>query len=760
MNKSALVILAVLAVMLVTSPLAWGYGNADGANGQGGAHRKINEYALILFLARAEKDPILSKYDFVPSSAAELGIKLQAGEHPFVADCLTVTESGDWHRDEVSIDVKGLPWLPTYITESMASRPFLWWMIEGGYTADEPESYMALRHFYDPTSSGYDSQTRKENVPYLTDSLDPTLSPLLMGANPRMDCKQWAMSASPYSNKTFTDNLSQAWKGSDLAAGPGRYGKVWRSLGEMQHLLADMTVPAHVRNDAHPGALSRYWENLKDLKGDPYEEYVTASEVTDREKYSVNPAFQTAIDKCVTPEELFEAVARFTNSKYFSTDTVAGTDGVTKVHVNGFNKQPKAFAAPLLDGLKFVASSTADGSGYYQNSAGSNLARRDADGRHRIDRVCAMDQANTLVPEAIAANARLLEICIPRVNLTLPSLDIKTKTITFHADTFAWDKESSSYQKSSASVCPTARDRVLLFTMVGTKKNYWLPMSYKGNGNFTVNAAEFTTDILAALQRDKKTNKILYAVAIDMGGILVKSDVAEQPVALTVIPPSKPATPKPPAKPAPKTTEKPAVKPATNINLSGSWVDVHLSVTYRDSKGTKLPSSQMYDSPDYAWTTSIEGYIDIDTHTWSGNTFRITGKARDGDPGPLETADEYAGPVSVEGTVSADGGTLTRLVAERICMKETGDKPQYSKKRLVLQNIPLKPDMYGGVSFNTSSLPDIMKHLVSLEWIGLADMPSEHWDVKYPLKPSVEQGTEPGDQLVLSVKFMPKRVAR
>ena len=724
--KKSIFILAVLISLVLVPSLAWCYGNADGANGQGGAHRKINEYALYLFLTKAEQDPILAKCDFVPSSAAELGIKLSAGEHPFVAECATVTESGDWHRDEVSIDVKGLPWVPTYITESMTSRPFIWWLIEGGYTADEPESYMALRHFYDPTGSGYDSQTHKGNVSYLTDSLDPTLSPLLMGANPRMDCKQWAITVSPYSLKTFADNLSQAWKGSDLTANPGRYGKAWRSLGEMQHLLADMTVPAHVRNDAHPGALSRYWENLKDLKGDPYEEYVTASEVKDREKYSVNPAFRTAIDKCVTPEELFEAVSRFTNSRYFSTDTVTGIDGVTKAQASSFNKQPKAFASPLLDGLKFLASSTADGSGYYQNSAGSSLARRDADGRHRVDRVCAMDQANTLVPAAIAANARLLDICIPRVTLTLPRLDIKTKTLTFHADSYAWDKGSSSYQKSLAPVCPTARDRVLLFTLVGTKKNYWLPMSYKGNGSFTVNAAEFTTDILAALQRDKKISKVLYAVAIDMGGILVKSDVAEQPIALTVVPPAKPAVSKPPAKPTPKTAEK----PSNQNSMNGMFVDVLLDVMYNDSLGHEaMPDT-------YAWTTSWDGFIKASLLNWNSNSFNMSGMAN-AKWAIASNKVSYSDPVSLECTISPDGRTLTNLMAERTYLSETGE--HLWKKRLVLKNVPLVPSWKGGMCFYADRPGDYRIYVSSLEWIGLPDMPVFIAGYAHtPLKPILE----------------------
>ena len=47
----------------------------------------------------------------------------------------------------------------------------------------------------------------------------------------------------------------------------------WRSLGETMHLIADMSVPSHVRNDSHPEL--EWTQFITDkYRADSYEEFV------------------------------------------------------------------------------------------------------------------------------------------------------------------------------------------------------------------------------------------------------------------------------------------------------------------------------------------------------------------------------------------------------------------------------------------------------------------------------------------------------
>lgn len=516
--------------VLMSFSIAWGYGNAAGPSGLGGPHRMINELALAKFIKLAAKDQIMSYYDFEPSFLLKsLGLKLAPGDYPFMVDGKTIVISGDWFKNDVSIKLQGLPWVPTYTEEQDTTRAFKWWIIEGGYTADEPESYMALRHFFDPTQNAQDKQSG-EFVSYLTDDLDPYISPLMMGANPRVNAKVWVQSKSPYSLDAGSEALGNAFSTSTITGRRDLLGKAWRCIGESMHLLADMTVPAHVRNDSHPGALSPRWENIKNLKSDPYEDYVTAEEVADRVGYSVDPDLQSRISKCSSVAQLFDLVSKYTNSKFFSTDTISGSDAVTKKHIRNFNAQAREYASPKLDSYTFKLSARGAGSGYYTSKDGAlTLVRRDADGRNRIDRICAMGQANRLIPIAIAANIKLLDCLVPKVKVEMRGFDMISRVFHCRAEVVKRGG-SGKYEKTGFGLCPSSGGNVIVYTKVGGKKNYWLPITKINGGDFEIDGTEFYNDLANAVKNDKSLNKIYYAVGMDMGGIIVKSDTVEQPI--------------------------------------------------------------------------------------------------------------------------------------------------------------------------------------------------------------------------------------
>ncbi len=182
------------------------------------------------------------------------------------------------------------------------------WVIDGGYSADEPEGTMALCHFYDPT--------QPQGKRYLTDqqSMVKVLSQYNSEyKNPGIDAVQWAFHGDQYGT-VFDQQYSWDQGKSSLkkaleSPDPNNvnYGKAWRSLGETMHLMADMTVPAHVRNDGHAAALN---------DPDPYESSTTWQLGTEQLRqrvrfgHQLRPEPGAADDQCCELYELALPVER------------------------------------------------------------------------------------------------------------------------------------------------------------------------------------------------------------------------------------------------------------------------------------------------------------------------------------------------------------------------------------------------------------------------------------------------------------------
>jgi len=330
-QKKAWILGLVVYWMGATSAVVWGYAN-DGPGG--GPHRKINEIALDRFLQIATEDPILCLYDFSPSLVK---YRIQKPDdldfHSFVVTYDTVTQKGDWYAEEATVVAELAAASPlaaltpsSIVEESSQSRPFRWWIIEGGFTADEPEVHMSLRHFYDPQSRGVSKVSGATGCSYLTDVTDDADKALawLVGStlNPCLNAKRLAGKESKHSWAEGMTRLQAALDHpqADPALRNKAFGKAWRCLGETMHLLADMTVPAHVRNDGHPGKLG--------YASDPYEDSVSAQTVQDLAGGAVSANLQSRITGSFTLSGLFDVVADYTNTHFFSKDTISGTDYV------------------------------------------------------------------------------------------------------------------------------------------------------------------------------------------------------------------------------------------------------------------------------------------------------------------------------------------------------------------------------------------------------------------------------------------------
>jgi len=431
-------------LLALAGPL-WAYENV-------GAHPALNECALKVWLqpiveGRAKgPDKLLNEY--VVGDLAKFR-KLTG---------LSVTNPGRWHYD---------------MTEGDKQQSFFEWVCDGGYTADEPEWFMSLRHFYDPT--------RPEGQRYLTDinrmaewfvwmqkkfPLSGARDDIRL-EDPMMDARHWALRGTntsqanlpdnPYCWDRGVENMQAAFAETDPQKKDRLFARAWRVLGETMHLVSDMTVPAHVRDDGHP--LRPY---AGPLRTDPYEDAISRAEVETifkqvaRDPYTgsrdlaadIDQRLMDGINAAKSPDELFHMVAAYTNANFFSADTVCGTDpssGQRLTPVTG-----REYPSPKLEECRYELGTYIKMiSGFGRSGQGTRevlMLREGVEKPGLLDYLrrvwhdrpqatldstydCCISQARVLLPLAIAANVKLADWFIPRVKVEITKVDLANKTL-------------------------------------------------------------------------------------------------------------------------------------------------------------------------------------------------------------------------------------------------------------------------------------------------------------------------------------------
>ncbi|MEI8062563.1 MAG: hypothetical protein WCH84_00700, partial [Verrucomicrobiota bacterium] len=303
----------------------------------------------------------------------------------------------------------------------------------------------------------------------------------------------------------------------------------------------------------------------------PYEDYVTSLIVVRHASDPIEERLKKDIEDCTKPRNLFDLVALYTNIKFFSSDTIAGTDAVTGNAVTSFNSQPD-YNSPRLDNCTYDGAATAKpavnvqlpknnplgglfnavrdtatvvrdtantltpakSSGFYtrKDSLGElMMAWRDSSGLNRINTQCADSQASRLVPAAIAANVRLLELTFPRVAVEITEFDAKNKLLKCRMLSFE-PNDKGEYDAKAAALLgyvPTCQASAIVMLKVGRDvENYWQPIAAVRAGEFDVKLNEIPNHkLLAYLNRDPKNppdTAVTLAVGLDMAGVVVKSD--------------------------------------------------------------------------------------------------------------------------------------------------------------------------------------------------------------------------------------------
>lgn len=310
--------------------------------------------------------------------------------------------------------------------EFYRQKPLADWIVDGGFSADEPEYIMSLRHFYDP---------KNQNKPWLTDleflrELGESYYGPSLG-DPKMSARDWAFGLKKddiYEQRYSFNNGKEYYRLAleNTSRENYYYGMAWRSVGETMHLMSDMTVPAHVRNDGHPRA-------------DPYEDATDALAVqkySDFSLYQSSPGimYRRTWDRSQTLSGLMTDVATFTNGKFLSEDTIPTWKKDSSgniVTANGFPEYstPSVYGATSKKGyLRY----TVDGSEIRLAKENWFLSRwskmkyvttyQNSYQYYNIDQYVVADQQSVLIPTAVRASASVLDSFLPRFRATVDNI--------------------------------------------------------------------------------------------------------------------------------------------------------------------------------------------------------------------------------------------------------------------------------------------------------------------------------------------------
>lgn len=219
------------------------------------------------------------------------------------------------------------------LSKEVAGHSIKRWLRQGG--TDEDGSIWGLRylhHFHDPLKTWDKAGLDIDTFPYSSSSIEWSQ---LSTTNSLYNLWSWDWARLYYYNALVTGDEFY-------------YANTFKSLGHLMHLVADLAVPAHVRNDSHPGI-----PGPPTWKKDPYEIWaasekgfgelnftglsvdmsifnnykenslapVPISALWDQDKYNM-PNPDPSVTKDIIPNLAEIGLAEYTNANFFSKDTM------------------------------------------------------------------------------------------------------------------------------------------------------------------------------------------------------------------------------------------------------------------------------------------------------------------------------------------------------------------------------------------------------------------------------------------------------
>ncbi|MFH1428561.1 MAG: hypothetical protein ABIH39_02345, partial [Candidatus Margulisiibacteriota bacterium] len=290
------------------------------------------------------------------------------------------------------------------------------WVAHGGYSADESHIWASIRHFYDPLAVSGVSQLTDHS--WIHSNLYDAISAKAWAFEDASNPYRWEKALEYYkrameitSDSKITVVPGTGFRDPDIMvkspaeARDAYLGKAFRALGETMHMMADVTQPAHVRNDSHPTG---------DL--DPLESVITKENVKMVKNSPVDPVIDGQINTAATAADMYEKIALFTNSNFYTDDTIYNkASGVNPRNGEKPYPQPQ-FNDFILDKLSSVKTYVKYFNGkpvpmiqetYLSYKLGSLWQS------YQVPSSFAPAQAEVLIPIAIKANSKLINLFFP-----------------------------------------------------------------------------------------------------------------------------------------------------------------------------------------------------------------------------------------------------------------------------------------------------------------------------------------------------------
>ncbi|EKD55695.1 MAG: Membrane metalloendopeptidase, partial [uncultured bacterium] len=289
---------------------------------------------------------------------------------------------------------------------------------DGGKREDNDPRY--LNHFYIPMETQPFIEALMPNDLWNLSTGKPLTDLYIEGVYTNANAKDWALKKTipGFDNpQSFYKALIHYKNSMETLPATGPTDKIledsFTSLGMVMHLLADMTVPAHVRNDGHP-----------EIFGNPDPLEITAALFTYCPAFSNNGVDHIKLPlKGLSPSSLFNNVALFTNNNFFSEDTI----GSGPFYIENANGENPIFSSPELSQNDPIQIGTGSVDGKTVNLAEEtpySFLRRKAIKnalpiKYHIPYEFARSQTDVLFPIAIDANVELIDRFFPTMKLLI-----------------------------------------------------------------------------------------------------------------------------------------------------------------------------------------------------------------------------------------------------------------------------------------------------------------------------------------------------
>lgn len=193
-------------------------------------------------------------------------------------------------------------WYDTDISPENARR-----IIQGSRLEDISPRWM--NHYYDPTTgNGWQGERMGTLTPGQALSI-ARAGALPLGANP-VSSLEWMHARLLQLNYYGMYGGDRTWRQALDYAVDGNMPEAYKTLGHILHVIQDMSVPAHVRADAHTG--------LHDDPQDPFEVFAANNPLVLRS--AVENAAKTF--SCNSPDDCLKQMAKYANENFVSIETL------------------------------------------------------------------------------------------------------------------------------------------------------------------------------------------------------------------------------------------------------------------------------------------------------------------------------------------------------------------------------------------------------------------------------------------------------